>query len=89
MTPEVDKQTGLQMTRLTFDDGRFLRFIGTPFFNPKTGTLTRLQQVANTPDAPQYQMRASILGESLATFPARNGAISGKDAEAALRSSLR
>ncbi len=89
LTPDRDKATGLRMTRLTFDDGRFYRFVGSPFLNPKTGTLTRVQKVDGTSDAPVYRMFPSLTGNSLGSTPVRNGAISGKEAEAALQNSLR
>ena len=87
LTPE--RQNGVRMTRLTFYDGRFFRFVGSPFLNPKTGTLTRVQQVDGSPDAPSYRMFPSLTGNSLGSTPARNGAMSGKEAEAALQNSLR
>ena len=88
LTPDIDKQSGMHMTRVTFEDGRFFRFVGSPFFNAKTGVLTRVQQAENTANAPQYRMRDSFTDASISGWPARNGAISGKEAVAALQGAL-
>ena len=88
LTPDIDKQSGWPMTRITFDDGRFFRISGSPFFNPKTGVLTGVRPVPNTADKPQYVLRESLVGGWLG-MSARNEAISGKDAEAALRAAVR
>lgn len=88
---DLDLRTSNDMIRVTFDDGRFHRFMGSAFFNPKTGALTRVVQTndsAITREARQYRIWGSLVDASLAGKPASNGAMSGRDAEAALRSML-
>ena len=85
-----DKETGVN-TLVTFDDGKFFRVPGTPFFNKQTGALGRVSPsgIRDTYTGQKYALRDALVPAQIGTWPARNGAMSGSDFEAALRSALR
>jgi hypothetical protein len=89
-------------TELDFGDkskGSF-QFVGAPFFNPKTGTLTRVvpdRAGGGAPSTQKFQLHSSMMDASFAKIPASNVVrpgpnnktpMTGRDAQAAIRTMM-
>lgn len=85
---EIDKKSALPMTKIKFDDGKSIALLGTPFFNPKTGELGRAYRTddISKPGQDTYRLSNAMFNP---TFPARNGYVSGADAQKSFESMLR